>query len=172
MHNNTVYLLSLTGDSLMTALVHVILIWCQVDCIYDATKASEESGGDLRVKFLFDYMRGSRGKRNTRTMLLPLLKDFEQRVSVALYHTPDLRGIIKRVLPERYNETFGVAHMKIYLFDDTIIMSGYAVNYWNFITNAHKHGACLGPMSIFSVAAKRQMGLGSIFGPRLVMRGG
>lgn len=128
MLKNTVYLLLLTGDSLMTAFAHIILIRCQVDCIYDATKASEEAGGDLRVKFLFDYMRGSRGKRNTRTMLLPLLKDFEQRVSVALYHTPDLRGLIKRVLPERYNETFGVAHMKIYLFDNTIIMSGYAMN--------------------------------------------
>lgn len=77
------------------------------------------------MKFLFDYMRGSRGEKNSRTMLLPLLRDFGQKVSVALYHTPDLRGIVKRVLPERYNETVGVNHMKVYLFDDTLIMSGY-----------------------------------------------
>lgn len=60
-------------------------------------------------------------------MLLPLMRDFGQKVSVALYHTPDLRGIVKRVLPERYNETVGVQHMKVYLFDDTIIMSGYVL---------------------------------------------
>ena len=58
-------------------------------------------------------------------MLLPLLKDFTENVNVALYHTPDLRGLLKKIVPERYNETVGLSHMKVYLFDDTIILSGY-----------------------------------------------
>jgi CDP-diacylglycerol--glycerol-3-phosphate 3-phosphatidyltransferase len=69
-------------------------------------------------------MRGSRGEKNSRTMLLPLIRDFGSSVTVALYHTPALRGIAKRLLPERFNETVGVNHMKVYVFDDTVIISG------------------------------------------------
>ena len=78
----------------------------------------------VRVSVLLDYMRGSRGVRNSRTMLLPLLKEFPSSVTVALFHTPNLRGIVRRLLPERYNETFGVNHIKAYVFDDTVVISG------------------------------------------------
>jgi len=57
-------------------------------------------------------------------MLLPLLKEFPSSVTVALFHTPKLRGIVRRLLPERYNETFGVNHIKAYIFDDTVVISG------------------------------------------------
>ena len=57
-------------------------------------------------------------------MLLPLIKDFGSRARVSLYHTPELRGFRKLVLPEKFNETIGVQHMKVYLFDDNLIISG------------------------------------------------
>ena len=76
------------------------------------------------MSILLDYMRGSRGVKNSRTMLLPLLKESPSSVTVALFHTPKLRCIVRRLLPERYNETFGVNHIKAYIFDDTIIISG------------------------------------------------
>jgi CDP-diacylglycerol--glycerol-3-phosphate 3-phosphatidyltransferase len=41
-----------------------------------------------------------------------------------LYHTPALRGAWKRLMPDRYNETIGLQHCKIYIFDDTFVMSG------------------------------------------------
>lgn len=69
-------------------------------------------------------MRGSRGRNNSRTMLLPLLQDFGPSVTVALYHTPALRGVVKKLLPDRYNETIGVNHIKAYIFDDTVVISG------------------------------------------------
>jgi len=78
----------------------------------------------VRVSVLLDYMRGSRGVRNSRTMLLPLLQEFPSSVTVALFHTPKLRGIVRRLMPERYNEPFGVNHIKAYVFDDTVIISG------------------------------------------------
>ena len=88
--------------------------------------AASKEAPKLDIQVLLDYTRGSRGGgMSSRTMLLPLLRDFEPRVTVSLYHTPDLRGIWKRSLPERYNETVGLQHMKVYLFDDTLIMSGY-----------------------------------------------
>ncbi|CAL1278937.1 unnamed protein product [Larinioides sclopetarius] len=84
----------------------------------------QKSQGNLQVKILIDYTRGSRGSENSRTLLVPLIKDYPSQVEVSLYHTPKLRGFIKWFLPERWNETIGLSHLKVYLFDDTLILSG------------------------------------------------
>ncbi|KAL2078485.1 hypothetical protein ACEWY4_026170 [Coilia grayii] len=96
-----------------------------VDCMEEALERSQSSSNpDLKVSLLLDYTRGSRGKNNSRTMLLPLLQRFPAQVRVSLYHTPDLRGLLRLVVPERFNETIGVQHIKAYLFDDSLIISG------------------------------------------------
>ncbi|MGH0138356.1 UNVERIFIED_CONTAM: hypothetical protein FKN15_038497 [Acipenser sinensis] len=64
------------------------------------------------------------GKKNSRSMLLPLLQRFPGQMHVSLYHTPDLRGVLKTLIPERFNETIGLQHMKVYVFDDSLIISG------------------------------------------------
>lgn len=64
------------------------------------------------------------GQINSRTMLLPLLQRFTSQMRVSLYHTPDLRGLLRLLVPQRFNETIGVQHIKVYLFDDSIIISG------------------------------------------------
>ena len=45
------------------------------------------------------------------------------RVGVALFHTPALRGLLKRVLPARVREVVGVCHWKLYVFDDSGVRS-------------------------------------------------
>ncbi|XP_048466714.1 CDP-diacylglycerol--glycerol-3-phosphate 3-phosphatidyltransferase, mitochondrial isoform X1 [Rhincodon typus] len=97
-----------------------------VDCIEETLQRSRDETpiSDLRVSVLLDCTRGSRGKKNSRTMLIPLLKKFPNQVRVSLYHTPDLRGILKFLLPERFNEIIGLQHIKIYLFDNNVIVSG------------------------------------------------
>ncbi|KAI4873928.1 hypothetical protein NFI96_000145, partial [Prochilodus magdalenae] len=96
-----------------------------VDCMEEALKRSQENpAADLKVSILLDYTRGSRGKKNSRTMLLPLLQHFPEQMRVCLYHTPDLRGLLRLLVPERFNETIGVQHIKAYLFDDSLIISG------------------------------------------------
>lgn len=57
-------------------------------------------------------------------MLLPLLRRFASQMRVSLYHTPDLRGLLRLLVPQRFNETIGVQHIKVYLFDDSVIISG------------------------------------------------
>lgn len=57
-------------------------------------------------------------------MLLPLLQRFPAQMRVSLYHTPDLRGLLRLLVPERFNETIGVQHIKAYLFDNSLIISG------------------------------------------------
>ncbi|XP_042371483.1 CDP-diacylglycerol--glycerol-3-phosphate 3-phosphatidyltransferase, mitochondrial-like, partial [Plectropomus leopardus] len=96
-----------------------------VDCMEEALQRSQDSQApDLKVSVLLDYTRGSRGQINSRTMLLPLLQRFTSQMRVSLYHTPDLRGLLRLLVPQRFNETIGVQHIKVYLFDDSIIISG------------------------------------------------
>ncbi|CAH3136976.1 unnamed protein product [Porites lobata] len=95
-----------------------------VDSIHDAVKRSKASDQLLRVEVLLEHTRGSRGEHNSRTMLLPLVQNFSDVVKVSLYHSPSLRGLLKLLLPERFNETVALTHLKVYLTDDTIIMSG------------------------------------------------
>ncbi|XP_076007636.1 CDP-diacylglycerol--glycerol-3-phosphate 3-phosphatidyltransferase, mitochondrial isoform X2 [Genypterus blacodes] len=95
-----------------------------VDCIEEALQRSQDNSRDIKVSILLDYTRGSRGQINSRTMLLPLLQEFTSQVRVSLYHTPDLRGLLRLLVPQRFNETIGVQHIKVYLFDDSVIISG------------------------------------------------
>ncbi|VEN37128.1 unnamed protein product [Callosobruchus maculatus] len=77
----------------------------------------------LKINILLDYTRGSRYENNSRTVLLPLVKQSDN-CTVSLYHTPVLRGILKKYTPDRWNELYGLQHMKLYIFDDTLIISG------------------------------------------------
>lgn len=81
------------------------------------------TNSNLKVKILLDYTRGTRGEINSKSLLLPLIKD-SKNFSLSLYHTPALRGLRKKFAPPKWNELIGLQHMKLYLFDDTVIISG------------------------------------------------
>uniref|UniRef100_A0A452SE78 CDP-diacylglycerol--glycerol-3-phosphate 3-phosphatidyltransferase n=1 Tax=Ursus americanus TaxID=9643 RepID=A0A452SE78_URSAM len=97
-----------------------------VDCLESTLEKSLQAKfpSDLKVSILLDFTRGSRGRKNSRTMLLPLLQRFPEQVRVSLFHTPNLRGLLRLLIPERFNETIGLQHMKVYLFDNNVILSG------------------------------------------------
>ncbi|CAH1721572.1 unnamed protein product [Aphis gossypii] len=91
--------------------------------LVNTIKVAMENRRELSVRVLLDANRGSRGKVSSRTMLMPIMNpSFDCRVF--LYHTPKLRGLLRLLLPERYNELIGIQHMKLYMFDDSIIISG------------------------------------------------
>lgn len=80
------------------------------------------------MSFLTDALRGTREtpKASCATLLAALVEEFgPQRVEVCMYHTPNLTGIRKAMIPKRINEGWGLQHMKLYGVDDEIIMSGY-----------------------------------------------
>lgn len=91
--------------------------------LINAIKRNLTENKELKVNILLDYSRGTRGKKNSKIMLMPLVKQ-TQNCRLSLYHTPMLRGITKKLAPARYNEIIGLQHMKIYLFDDKVIISG------------------------------------------------
>ncbi len=73
-----------------------------------------------------DALRGTReapGKCSA-SVLASLTKEFGNRVDIRMYHTPNLSGIEKVILPKRINEGWGLQHMKLYGFDNRIILSG------------------------------------------------
>ncbi|KAI9234341.1 MAG: hypothetical protein BYD32DRAFT_423794 [Podila humilis] len=91
---------------------------------------------DLKVNLLLDGLRGTRdtGKGSSASLLYPLLKAYPSQVRIALYHTPDLSGLLKQVMPPRFNEGIGLMHLKVYSFDDTLIMSGANMSH-DYFTN-------------------------------------
>ncbi|KAG0250156.1 CDP-diacylglycerol--glycerol-3-phosphate 3-phosphatidyltransferase [Mortierella polycephala] len=90
----------------------------------------------LKLNLLLDSLRGTRdsGKGSSASLLYPLLKAYPNQVRIAMYHTPDLSGFLKQIMPPRYNEGIGLMHMKVYAFDDILIMSGANMSH-DYFTN-------------------------------------
>eukprot|EP00794_Sanderia_malayensis_P009171 gene9171-10144_t len=95
-----------------------------VNTIHERSRELAANSNEFQIKILLEHTRGSRGKKNSRTMLLPVLQEFPNNVSISLYHTPKLRGLLRAIVPERFNETISAMHLKVYIFDDTLVMSG------------------------------------------------
>jgi len=89
-------------------------------------ETSLQQNSDMNTRVLLDWCRGTRCTSgvSSASMLLPLVQKFQQQFRVSMYHTPQLRGLVKKFLPPRWNETVGLQHCKIYIFDDSVIISG------------------------------------------------
>eukprot|EP01104_Vermistella_antarctica_P014136 TRINITY_DN4403_c0_g4_i1.p1 TRINITY_DN4403_c0_g4~~TRINITY_DN4403_c0_g4_i1.p1 ORF type:complete len:672 (-),score=126.31 TRINITY_DN4403_c0_g4_i1:196-2211(-) len=95
--------------------------------LLDRLNASLAEKPNLKVSVLLDHLRGQRedpSSLSSSRMLLPLVSKFPDRVSVHLYHTSLLNGWKKSWLPQRANEIFGVQHVKVYAFDNSLMLSG------------------------------------------------
>ncbi|KAL0074455.1 hypothetical protein J3Q64DRAFT_1649246 [Phycomyces blakesleeanus] len=95
--------------------------------LVDTIRTALENSDTLKVHILVDCLRGTRASQSqsSATLLLPLIRDFPAgRVQVSMYHTPDLKGILKKALPQRFNESIGLMHLKVYGFDDAVMLSG------------------------------------------------
>lgn len=88
------------------------------------TKQNILSNRNITFSVLLDYQRGTRGKINSRTMLQEFVNDIPERCNVNLYQTPRLQGRWSRIVPARYNELVALQHMKLYITDDSVILSG------------------------------------------------
>lgn len=82
---------------------------------------------DLKLSILTDALRGTREapRPSCASLLAPLVDEFgPDRVDIRMYHTPNLTGLRKKYIPKRINEGWGLQHMKLYGFDDEILLSG------------------------------------------------
>ena len=97
--------------------------------LIDSIRSALENNRSLRLVILLDQLRAERIDNkekhlNSRMMIQPLLEQFSSQIDFFLFHTPLLYGLLKKILPARINESWGVQHMKIYLADQTLMISG------------------------------------------------
>lgn len=106
-----------------------LYIGSQETGLVDALDRAMARQKSLKVYVLLDCLRGTRTDHNTNSssaqLLAPLVRKYgEDRCRVSLYHTPALNGLSKRWWPQRYNEAFGLQHIKAYVFDNEVVVSG------------------------------------------------
>ena len=93
---------------------------------------------ELRCQLLLDHLRGTRGSPNSCSILQPIIRRYHPRASLSLYHTPNFRGLQKKLFPERFNEGMGLQHMKFFVIDNNVIITGYAyVLCWRYYTGQY-----------------------------------
>ena len=95
-----------------------------MSCIDDAMNKNP----NLKVYFLLDGLRGTREtphNNSSASLLATLINKYgDDRISCRLYRTPAFNGWKKKLIPKRFNEGLGLQHMKIYGFDNDLILSG------------------------------------------------
>ncbi|KAJ3305285.1 CDP-diacylglycerol--glycerol-3-phosphate 3-phosphatidyltransferase [Kappamyces sp. JEL0829] len=98
-----------------------------VALLHSALRANK----DLTVCILLDYFRGTRKDghlQSSTTILRPLREEFGDRIQIHLYHSPAVGTFTKSIVPPRFIEAFGLQHIKLYVFDDTAIVTGANLN--------------------------------------------
>jgi CDP-diacylglycerol---glycerol-3-phosphate 3-phosphatidyltransferase len=85
-----------------------------------------QNNPDLEVSILTDALRGTREspEPSCASLLATLVLNHGDRVKISMFHTPNLTGWRKKYIPKRINEGWGLQHMKLYGFDDEIMLSG------------------------------------------------
>ncbi|GMH36426.1 hypothetical protein BSKO_04294 [Bryopsis sp. KO-2023] len=89
---------------------------------------------DLKLTVLLDGSRGTRRSLDRDGLPTSSAEQLgkamlntdnaESRTRISLYQTPALQGLLKKVLPPRVREVVSVCHLKVYLFDDDVILTG------------------------------------------------
>jgi len=83
----------------------------------------------IRINMLFDLQRGTRlnsDGESSRTLLTPLKMDnrHNPHLNIAFFKNPNMNRIISVLGQSGFREIFGTHHMKIYIFDNNVLISG------------------------------------------------
>ncbi|CAK1596307.1 unnamed protein product [Parnassius mnemosyne] len=92
--------------------------------LLNVTKHNLIVNKSLKFDVLLDYQRGTRGEINSRNLVQELANVAPDQCKLALYQTPRLQGFLSKILPARYNELVGLQHMKLYIADNSVLLSG------------------------------------------------
>ncbi|WVW82198.1 hypothetical protein I302_104204 [Kwoniella bestiolae CBS 10118] len=114
-------------------LISSLYIGAEEGELVESIRQALTNNPQLRTVFILDYHRSTRLSRNssssslppsTAHLLLPLVEAFPDRCEVWLYRSPKLRGLMEKIVPERYDEGWGTWHGKWYGVDDEVLISG------------------------------------------------
>ena len=94
------------------------------NAVVNALKSRHETTLELKSHILLDYLRGTRGLSG-RQSSLDALSPILSFTTLSLYKSSLFTRLHNLILPERWNEIIGLQHMKIYIVDDNVLLSGY-----------------------------------------------
>ncbi|BFZ53861.1 CDP-diacylglycerol--glycerol-3-phosphate 3-phosphatidyltransferase [Savitreella phatthalungensis] len=92
-----------------------------------ALRSSLRAKPRLKLSVTTDALRGTREAPAAccASLLSSLVSEFgADRVELNMFHSPALHGWRKRIVPRRFDEGWGLQHMKIYGIDDEVMLSG------------------------------------------------
>lgn len=95
--------------------------------LIETIQSSLAANKRLHVTILVDALRSTRESSpspSCASLIARLHRDFPEQVELRLYCTPKLKPWMNRVVGKRFNEGWGLQHMKIYGFDDDVLISG------------------------------------------------
>eukprot|EP00040_Diaphanoeca_grandis_P030983 m.184444 g.184444 ORF g.184444 m.184444 type:complete len:527 (+) comp32189_c0_seq2:208-1788(+) len=98
----------------------------------------------FQVRVHVDQTRGTRGKVNSASLLRPVFDTARTstnacEVAVSMYHSPKLQGIRGKLLKSPLNEVLELSHMKLYIGDDTVILSGCNLSHDYFTSRQDRY---------------------------------
>eukprot|EP00668_Euglena_longa_P012166 GGOE01014597.1.p1 GENE.GGOE01014597.1~~GGOE01014597.1.p1 ORF type:complete len:471 (-),score=102.74 GGOE01014597.1:90-1502(-) len=104
-----------------------------------------ETNPGLEATLLFDRTRSSRRVEGVRhpssfELLQPLLERFGARLRIHFYQTALLTPLLKTLLPSKaLHEVIGVQHLKVFIGDDDIILSGANLSHQYFTNRQDRY---------------------------------
>ncbi|KAL9939978.1 hypothetical protein V8E36_000683 [Tilletia maclaganii] len=98
------------------------------DLVHVHLRKALERNPQLRCTILLDALRSTReglSKPSAASLVAALARDFPNQVDARLHLTPRATSsLVSKLLPSRFGEGLGLQHMKLYLADDSLIISG------------------------------------------------
>ncbi|KAK0550934.1 CDP-diacylglycerol--glycerol-3-phosphate 3-phosphatidyltransferase [Tilletia horrida] len=98
------------------------------DLIHVHLRTALKQNPSLKCTILLDALRGTRegsDKASAASLVAALARDFPDQVDARLHLTPRVTStLMRKLLPKRFGEGLGLQHMKLYLADNSLIISG------------------------------------------------
>jgi CDP-diacylglycerol--glycerol-3-phosphate 3-phosphatidyltransferase len=79
---------------------------------------------EIDIHILLDGLRGKRKEGSTNPTSVEMIAKYCPKATIDAFTSPLYTGILKRLLPQRINEIVGTQHMKLFISDDTVLMTG------------------------------------------------
>ncbi|KAH7107584.1 hypothetical protein BKA62DRAFT_683836 [Auriculariales sp. MPI-PUGE-AT-0066] len=114
-----------------------------------------ESNSSLKVQIHLDFLRSTRpGDTESLRRLAGIVRDFPDRMTVSLFRSPKLKGLLSRVVPPRFDEGWGTWHAKMYGVDDQVLLSGanLSKSYFTNRQDRYIHFSAAQPLADYSLA--------------------
>ncbi|KAK0530823.1 CDP-diacylglycerol--glycerol-3-phosphate 3-phosphatidyltransferase [Tilletia horrida] len=100
----------------------------EAELIHTHLRAALSRNPQLRCTLLLDALRSTRegfARPSAASLVAALVRDFPEQVDARLHLTPRATSaLVRKLLPKRFGEGLGLQHMKLYLADDSLIISG------------------------------------------------